>query len=180
MDEPLRRLLASFLADAATLMDGYAAGHLSSAQWERQMGRLIVEHHLAAYFTGRNTDDLSPQADRELGRRIQAQLDYLAGFASSLDELSEAQAKARAMLYGGALKATYSRAQHWDWPLPYHPGDGSTPCLGNCTCRWELDVFDPEELDADARWVLGAAERHCGECPDRSQRIIRIRGGALQ
>lgn len=178
MDESLRRLIASFLERADVLMDGVLVGQITPAQWERAFGKLLVEHHLAAYFTGRNTQYLTPESDRVLGRLMQEQLDYLRGFAAAREGLSEAQQRARAALYGGALKATYSRARWWEWPLPFYPTVG-TECQTNCRCRWEARIISEEELDADFYWRMGPVE-HCSTCITRAMdNPYQIRKGEL-
>ena len=160
----------------ASLMD--ARDYLGAAEWQRQFERAIIEHHAAAYFAGQGTNTLTAKGDAELGLLLQTQLDYLAGFAEAVDALTPAQAAARAALYAGPLRATYSRGQLALWDLPYHPGEG-TPCRGNCQCRWDIVVEDLEELNAHATWVLGAAE-HCDGCAARAARRYVIRGGVVQ
>lgn len=183
MDEALRRLLARLLDDIAIHAEGANVGRLTGDQFQAAMARTITEGHLAAYYLGREVDTLSPQAKRAVTEAAQAQLDYLNPFADEVAagtylERPDALA-ARAALYAGAVKSMWSRATWWDWPLPWHPGDGSTPCLGNCRCFWEAVVIDAENLDADFIWRMGATERHCGECPSRAANSpYQVRGGA--
>ena len=177
MPDPIAALQAGMLEQIAALMD--ARDYLGPAEWQRQFEALIVEQHAAAYFAGQGTNTLTARGDRELGALMQSQFDYLAGFAADVDQLSDAQARARAALYAGPLRATYSRGQLALWDLPYHPGEG-TPCRGNCHCRWRIIVEDLEELNAHATWVLGTAE-HCEGCRSRAARSPYVfRAGVLQ
>ena len=176
MPDPIAALQAGMLEQIAALMD--ARDYLGPAEWQRQFEALIVEQHAAAYFAGQGTNTLTARGDRELGALMQSQFDYLAGFAADVDQLSDAQARARAALYAGPLRATYSHGQLALWDLPYHPGEG-TPCRGNCHCRWRIVVEDLEELNARAYWELGATE-HCDECKARARRRYIFRGGVLQ
>lgn len=176
MPDPIATLQAGMLEQVAALMQ--ARDYLGTAEWQRQFEALIIEQHAAAYFAGQGTTVLTARGDAELGTLMQAQLDYLAGFAAELDSLSDAQAHARAALYAGPLRATYSRGEFALWQLPYHPGEG-TPCMGNCHCHWEIRVEDLEELNARAFWILGPSE-HCDECAARARRRYTIRGGVLQ
>ena len=177
MPNALASLQQRMLAEIATLMD--ARDYLGPAEWQRQFEHAIIEHHAAAYFAGQGTSTLSARGDAELGRLLQNQLDYLAGFAADLDRLTPAQAAARAALYAGPLRATHSRGSLALWDLPYHPGEG-TPCRANCHCRWRMVVDDLEELNGRAYWTLGDAE-HCQGCRDRAARNPYVfRAGVLQ
>ena len=176
MPDPIAALQAGMRDQIAALM--VARDYLGPAECHRQFEALIVEQHAAAYFAGQGTNSLTARGDAELGALMQAQFDYLAGFAADVDQLSDAQARARAALYAGPLRATYSHGQLALWDLPYHPGEG-TPCRGNCHCRWRIVVEDLEELNARAYWELGATE-HCDECKARARRRYIFRGGVLQ
>ena len=147
----------------------------SSATWLRAMQAALVKAHTAAYLAGLGERSAGgrvrawlsklvgvralPKADREaLKQLVAAQLDYLRGFAGALDGLSEAQIAARAALYAGAVRGTYSRARYPK--LPFYPGEG-TECKGQCKCSWQ------DHGDGSYTWVLGAAE-HCATCQSRA------------
>jgi hypothetical protein len=150
--------MTAMLDDIATLMLGLP--HLGADEWQRQFERLIIQHHAAAYFSGQGANGLTPTGDRILGAALQTQLDFLAGFAASVEDMSEAQAAARAALYAGALKSTYAKGQFGEQlDLPFYPGDGSTVCLGNCRCEWDVTI---DGSTARAIWRLHAKE----SCPD--------------
>jgi hypothetical protein len=110
------------------------------------------------------------QADwGRLGAQLKQQYQYLRGFEQDLIDgrLSEAQAKARLQMYFNASRQAYEqgRAYAQGVPrLPAYPGDGSTVCLSNCQCHWDLDEQPDEWL---ATWTLGAAE-HCPDCLRRA------------
>lgn len=176
MDRPLQRITTGMLTDLAFLMD--VRDRFTAQQLQRELGRIIVERTAAAYFAGNGGADLTPFMDRELGALMQRQLDFAAGFVAEIDGLSEAQARARAALYAGPLKAAYSRGRATLWNLPFHPTEG-TPCRGNCKCSWRIDVLDLEELNANAYWERSASES-CKECIAREARNpYRIREGVL-
>ena len=147
----------------------------SSATWLRAMQAALVKAHTAAYLAGLGERSAGgrvrvwlskligaqalPKAEREtLKGLISAQLDYLRGFAGALDGLSEAQIAARAALYAGAVRTTYSRARYPK--LPFYPGEG-TECKGQCKCSWQ------DNGDGSYTWVLGASE-HCATCQGRA------------
>jgi hypothetical protein len=177
MPDALATLQQRMLGTIADLMA--ARDYLGPDEWQRQFEQAIIEHHAAAYFAGQGTNALTPAGDAELGRLLQTQLDYLAGFAEAVDALTPAQAAARAALSAGPLRATYARGSTTLWDLPFYPGEG-TPCMGNCHCTWRVVVEDEEELNARAWWVLGSGE-HCAGCRGRAAaNPYTFRAGVLQ
>lgn len=179
MDEAIRKLIASVMEDLQTDALGLAAGRFDVDTWQQRTARLLLASHYGSFMLGQDSKNLTPQQQRDLNTRIGKQIDYLNAFASELDAgtLSEAQTAARAGLYAGALKASYSRGRYWGWTLPAHPTEGSE-CMVNCRCSWRVDVLDEEEQDADAYWLLSDTE-HCATCNQRSHgwAPYRIRGG---
>jgi len=139
----------------------------SSAVWLRAMQAALVKAHTAAFMAGQaerlgvsvsTLKGLSRAERNTIKELVSAQIDYLRGFASALDGLSEAQIAARAALYAGAVRTTYSRTR---FPrLPFYPGEG-TECKGQCKCSWQ------DNGDGSYTWVLGAAE-HCATCRGRA------------
>jgi hypothetical protein len=145
-----------------TLADGG-----SIAAWRRQMEIAIRRSQTAAYIaataerlgtTPALIKGLSKAERADLNARIDAQLKYLDGFAADLKagRLTMAQAQARANLYSGATRGAFYATRYPG--LSAVPGDGSTPCLGNCKCTLE-------ERSGGIWWVLHPAE-HCGPCVD--------------
>lgn len=178
MDDTLRRILAGALDDITALMA--VRDRFTTAQFQKEMSRILITAHFAAYLAGSGARTLSPYADQLLGQIIREQLNYLARFAEQLDGLSDAQATARAALYAGSLKGTYNHGRYGIWRLPAQPGDGRSECLSNCRCIWELDVLDEENLDCDAYWIAAASES-CPTCQERAATWapLQIRGGTI-
>lgn len=158
MDAPLAKLTRAFIDAALTLNSGLS--YLGADEWRRQFETLLIQYHAAAYFAGRGVDALDARGDRLLGATLQTQFDYLARFADSLDNLSEAQINARATLYAGAFKTSYSQGQH-PFDLPFYPGDGGTVCMGNCKCEWRI-------VGERAYWELSGGES-CDDCEARAR-----------
>jgi len=146
-----------------------------AAAFERAMQQALARAHTAAYLRGLAERSAGgkireflarfvgwralPAALRdELRRLLAAQLAYLRGFVAALPDLSDAQVAARAGMYGGPTRTTYSAAR---FPgLPFHPGEGSE-CKGQCKCSWA------DNGDGSYTWKLGAAE-HCATCQTRA------------
>lgn len=161
--------------------------------WQRGMQRAITRGHTAATLAGiaerlnipldKNliSDKRLSRAERdEIKQAVATQLDYLRGFVDDVraDKLSPAQIKARASLYGGATRQTYSQSRWFGIPLPFHPTEGSE-CKVNCRCVWDVQKLDGDG-NYDAYWRLGAAEKHCTTCPSRANNSpYRIRDGRL-
>lgn len=184
MDSALKRLIVQLLDDTDLESDGLLSGQITPDGWQQIMARNFLTYHTVAYLKASGAKTLTPDGRRVVLAEVARQVDYLNAFADAVDAGtagSEAQIRARARLYAGALKATYSRGQFAGWPLPFHPGDGSSECGGACGCRWNLRIIDAKNGDADAVWEMGKAmERHCTTCPTRAnQSPYRIRGGKL-
>jgi len=138
--------------------------------WERDMARIIAREHTAALIAGTAEragvpvneglfKGLSRAERADLKRTVQEQLRYLAGFAEGIRQGKQtpAQIAARANLYAGPLRATYSKAK---FPgLPFYPTEGSE-CMANCKCHWE-------QTNGGFNWIMGTAE-HCGTCQSRA------------
>jgi len=67
--------------------------------------------------------------------------------------------------YVSSSNQAYERGRSESFGMPRlsrYPGSGSTQCLSNCTCHLEIDELNDRW---NVRWVLGATERHCSDCP---------------
>jgi hypothetical protein len=115
-----------------------------------------------------NERNLSRAERAAIRSAVAGQLPYLRGFAAALGQMSDAQIAARAALYAGATRATYSEGRWSGRGLPAHPADGGTACLVNCKCSWV-------ERDGGMYWELGAAE-HCADCESRAAQWRPWRG----
>lgn len=147
------------------------------------MERAIAQGHTAAAIAGTaerlgatagsallNSRNLSRAERQAIQERVAGQLPYLRQFAEAVRSgtLSEAQIAARAALYAGATRATYSEARWYGVNLPAHPADGSSECLVNCRCSWAL-------RDDGYHWEMGSAE-HCPTCESRASQWRPWRG----
>ena len=112
---------------------------------------------------------------------LKEQYRYLNAFMQQIarGELSNAQIVMRMNMYINSANEALWRAITRDLPLelPAYPGDGSTRCLVNCQCEWEIL---PRDDGYDCFWRLGAAE-HCSDCLTRASEWnpykIRVSGG---
>jgi hypothetical protein len=151
------------------------AGQITPLAWAKEMERTIARAHTAAAIggiadrSGVKVDsklitprNLSRQERKLIDAAVAAQRPYLQGFLRDIrsGNLSDAQIQARADLYAGPVRATYSKERWANVQLPAHPADGSSECLAWCKCSWAL-------RDDGYHWELGTAE-HCPTCNSRA------------
>jgi len=91
----------------------------------------------------------------------------------NLARFFEAQIAARSRMYMRSSREAFERAKARAVgvpPLPAYPGDGSTRCLTNCACQWEIipEVQDDGAIVYNCYWRLGPTE-HCPDCIERSR-----------
>lgn len=150
--------------------------------WYDAIARQLTRYHTAAYLAGADTDELSTAAKRAVSADACTQLKFLAKFKVEIQDAEDWQAgwNARAEMYARSIQTPYWRGVTKLLPLPAMPGDGTTACLTNCRCAWDVQELDGEN-NYDAYWIFGATERHCQGCQQRASEWapLRIRGGEL-
>ena len=158
-------------ADHARGMAGALAERdITLGQWERNMREQIKEQYVQQYLLGRGGRDLMTAEDwGSIGGSLAEQYSWLNKFSAQIatGELSEKQIAARSEMYLHSAREMFekarSRAQGAP-ELPAYPGDGSTICLTNCRCFWELEKRPDRWL---AYWRITAAES-CATCIERA------------
>lgn len=155
-----------------TLVERLFAGEMNHQQWTLEARQEIKKTFIAQYVVGHGGRESMTQADwGRLGSMLKGQYGYLRGFEQDLiaGKLSEGQAKTRLQMYFNASRQAYEQGRAYArgvLRLPAYPGDGTTVCLSNCQCTWEIEETVNEWL---ANWTLGAAE-HCPDCLDRADK----------
>jgi hypothetical protein len=177
----IKKLIALFLRDAAALTRALDGGSVDA--WQQQMSAALARYHTSALLVGQGNETLTPQGRRYLGKAVQAQLKYLNNFAVEIQSAESFKPGwlARAALYAQGIGASYWKGKTKFLPLPAMPRDGTSQCLSNCTCSWEIIELDGDG-NYDCHWKLGATERHCQTCPTRARdwAPLKIRNGELQ
>lgn len=109
---------------------------------------------------------LSKRERADIKRVLKEQFGYLEGFRNEIDKgtLSDAQIRARAEMYGAAVRLTYQQARWGDWDIPDELMPGQQQCMANCLCR--VRVEDNGDGTGTLIRELGGTEHHCTECPD--------------
>lgn len=160
-------------------------GDLTIGAWEEAMRAELRQLHSSAAAIAKGGWDNMTSADwGRLGTPLREQYKYLHGFATTIaeqaDTISLKAIQARSRMYGRATGNTAALIQAGaviESLLPWIPGDGSTNCLVNCRCRWDLKVIKVDKKSGDktvkAVWRLSPAE-HCETCIDRNGHIVTI------
>lgn len=138
-------------------------------QWTLDMRELIKNTYRAQYELAIGGRENMTQADYgRLGGILAEQYRYLQGFAEDIAAgrmtLSQAMYRARMYINSSTQAFERARAAGYGLDLPQYPGDGSTQCLTNCKCEWDIQ-FDEETFTFSCYWRLGYAE-HCPDCLD--------------
>lgn len=171
-----RFLAQSEQGDLDDLMDSLQSG-VPLDRWVLDFRQSLKETYIAEYLSARGGRDAMTQSDwGQLGAMLKKQYGYLNNFAEDIaaGKLSEGgrlrlkQVRARAAMYFESSGQAYERGKSnsLGMPrLPAYPGDGSTQCLSNCGCHWEITETEDAWL---CSWVLGPVE-HCPDCVRRSR-----------
>lgn len=157
----------------AAYLDG---GSLSS--WEKAMQQALTRGHTAATLAGLaerlgvpldsallSERRLSRAERADIKRVLKEQFGYLDGFRQDIEaeRLSDAQIRARAESYAGAVRLTYQEARWGDWDIDPNIMPGAQVCGNNCHCT--VSVADNGDGTGTLTRVLGG-NAHCQECPD--------------
>lgn len=176
-----------------SLSEQLYTGAISIGAWEERMKAEIRALHTATAAIGKGSFADVTQSDwGRVGSEVKKQYRYLHNFAEHIAEnresLSLRAIQARAHMYGNASRHTAVLMQAGEFAggtrrkpgrfkgLPWMPGDGSTECLINCKCHWELKVIGTTKDSKLVRavWKLSVAE-HCADCIDRNEYTIIIK-----
>ena len=153
-----------------------ANNRLNYGEVERGIRDELKKAYIRQYLLGRGGRSAMEASDWGiLGSQLKNQYRYLNRliFQSENEGLSEDLIKSRLSMYYRSSRQAYERASVQSYgavELPAYPGDGSTLCMSNCKCYWQIE----ERLDFysnlkgwDCYWRLSSAE-HCVTCVNRS------------
>lgn len=187
MNPLLVSLLEQYSVQVQELMDLLEAKRITPAVWRDRMGDLLARYHVAALMVGMGQTAVPTEGIALLAGNIANQFGYLDNFATEVAaaEAFRAVWRSRAQMYVNSAGAefwegyVYRQAGRF-LPLPAMPKDGTTQCLSNCKCSWDIQVLDAERGDYDATWVMHPAE-HCQTCIERAAQWapLQIRDGML-
>jgi hypothetical protein len=172
--------LGVFYDSSDSLAEQLYTGAIDLGSWEAEMRALVKEMYTSASAIGKGGWDAMTFADwGRLGTPVREQYKYLRGFAADIadraDDITLPYIRARARMYGnsaGYVAELMQAPKELLDQLPWLPKDGSTECLVNCKCFWELRVIKTKKTFKTVRatWRLRPAE-HCEDCVDRNGHV---------
>ena len=181
MTPAARRLIALMLLDVRRLMAALEAGRATVEQWQQQFSEALARYHTAEYMVGQRGTDLSNAGRRYLGKTVEAQIGFLRNFATEIQGAAEFQQgwNARAAMYAQGIGQSYWKGATKMLPLPAMPKDGTTQCLTNCGCAWEITELDGDG-NYDCYWRRAKTDS-CQTCVQRERdwAPLKIRDGRL-
>ena len=151
------------------LTNVYSNGAIDIFTYEKQVKEILRQTYIDNYVMGKGGRNMMTQADwGRIGGMLKEQYGYLNPFMEQIarGELSQAQIDARLKMYINSASEAFWRGFASDVPidLPAYPGDGSSACLTNCQCQWDIQQVSN---GYDCYWRLGQAE-HCPDCIERA------------
>lgn len=155
------------LADMALRFD---RKEITLDQFRNAAKLIIKDTYIDLYAMGAGgRNNLSQRDWGRIGAMLKEQWKYLRAMFLDIGtgKISAQQAAARFAMYINSANEALWKALTRDlgFDLPAYPGDGSTQCLTNCKCEWDVQKVAE---GVDAYWILGEAE-HCDDCVTRSQ-----------
>ena len=177
-DETFTDSIAIALGAIRSDTDLLYLGEIDVDTWSERMERNIAEYHTAAYLVGRDVsgeaeieDELTSIGRTKLSAFVAVQLAHVRNFRNELLALPEGvlpdTERARADMYGQSVGGSWWRGRTGNTVLPAYPRDGTTNCLFNCCCEWDISNPDDDGV-VFASWILGFC-RHCPQCPERAR-----------
>lgn len=135
----------------------------------KDLREIIKQTNIDMYALGAGGRNGMSQRDwGRIGAMVKEQYKYLNNLVDQIakGKITPAQANARLKMYiNSSNEALWKGYTNEMPPLPAYPGDGSTQCLTNCQCTWEIVKV---EGGFNCYWRLGVAE-HCDDCVRRAK-----------
>lgn len=159
------RLTRLIQASTDALEQQYPSG---VTDWQQELSRQLARYSAASFMVGSGTPQLSDAGRTAVVIDLATQLRFLERFAVEVQDGKEWQKgwNSRAAMYASSIQTPYWRGATRMLPLPAMPGDGTTPCLVNCKCSWDLQELEGDG-NYDCYWRMGAVE-HCQICRQRA------------
>jgi len=180
--QPLTRIIAKAGVVTHRLTQRLEDKSIDAGTWEQSMKAALAKYHTDAMMAGGDSTVLSRAEQLAVAKALKTQFGFLRDFKLEIVSAKEFEPGwlARAALYAESVKGSYWRGATRMLPLPAMPGDGTSQCLGNCHCQWDVSWLDGEG-NANATWILGGSD-HCQTCQARAGdwSPLKIRDGQLQ
>ncbi len=158
-----------------------ADGRLTTADWQTWMRAEIKREYIRQYILGKG--GLSTMNNKDwssIGGMLREQYKYLDKFAAEVAAggLAQGEIAARSRMYLNSSTESFWRATERATgmpPLPCYPGDGSSLCLTNDRCYWDIKPIGKAGSVTGWRcfWKLTPAD-HC-----TSDALVKGRAGEM-
>lgn len=150
--------------------------------WQEELARQLARYHAAAMLAGAGVETLTPAMTTAITRDLAVQLRFLEKFGVTIQSGAQWQRgwNSRAQMYAESIKAPYWRGAVKMLPLPAMPGDGTSQCLTNCHCAWDITQLEGDN-NYDCTWLMSDVE-HCQTCKQRALdwAPLKVRDGMVQ
>jgi hypothetical protein len=150
--------------------------------WQQEVSRQLARYHGAAMLASSGVPTLTPAMETAVTTDLAAQLRFLEKFAIVLQDGDVWQAgwNSRAQMYAQSIKTPYWRGAVKLLALPAMPGDGTSQCLTNCRCAWDIVQLEGDG-NYDCTWQISDVE-HCQICRQRALdwAPLKVREGVVQ
>lgn len=173
----IRRALQRYVnevkeGDAENSVELLDQGTISIQDWVNGSRITLEETYVALYLMGLGGKRRTEGVPWEMvSRQLIDQYQRLneSGRAIARGELSRGQIVQRYGLYLQSARQMYERGRAWAFGgsrliLPAYPGDGSSECLVNCKCYWDIHDFSDRW---ECSWMRTAQES-CPTCLQRA------------
>lgn len=169
------RLADGFKDDAAEIAADLVNGDIDLTEWAKAFASLISHGITTGFQLGLGVDVLDQRSSAIVTGLIQTQYSYAGPFAQAVSDaidagtpMSQEAIASRSGLYAGGVIQSheFGQADRYDISLPAYPGDGSTPCMGNCRCYWSIEANGTVIVPT---WVAIDDAHTCDECARRGE-----------
>ena len=161
---------------AASISAALSAGELEVWEAEDRMREEIEAAYIRQFLIGKGgRNNVSLLDWVVVVGLIGAQYRYFERFMSAVaaGSISDGELARRMNMYVAGSRHSYEQGNARSYgalELPAYPGDGSTDCMTNCCCAWDIKT-KYDSLGAvsgwECTWNLGPCQ-HCQHCPRRA------------
>jgi len=157
-------------AQMSSFTRAYAAKEITLTKYYDQVVNTLKNTYIDMYAMGAGgRNNLSQRDWGRIGAMLKEQYKYLRTMFEQIasGQISPAQASARLAMYINSANEALWKGITRDYPfqLPAYPGDGSTECLTNCRCEWDI-VEVPGGYDC--YWIIDPEAENCDSCQVRA------------
>ena len=165
------RVLDAQAVRAGYLVDSLVDGTMTVQAFDRELRARVKRVYVTEYLLGRGGRYAMTADDRQvLGDLVHESSVFVRSFVERVaaGDFTEAEVRSRTRGHVSAAVKAHERAKarsySADLDLPAYPGDGSTKCVGNCRCRWDVREKDDQW---EATWKTKGGAGGCEDCERR-------------